>query len=203
MAILFSGIVTVASVAIPAGGLLAVAWARWSGTPWAEIGYVRPKNWIASVAIGFAVGISVKFFLKAVVMPLLGADPVNRTYHYLVGNSALLPAATWTMLVAGFGEETVFRGYLFERLGRVIGPRPGANVIILLLASGLFAIAHYWDQGLAGAEQATFTGLVFGTIFIVTGQIWIPMIAHAAYDLTALAMIYWNAESTVAHWIFK
>ena len=203
MAILFSGIVTVASVAIPAGGLLAVAWARWSGTPWAEIGYVRPKNWIASVAIGFAVGISVKFFLKAVVMPLLGADPVNRTYHYLVGNSALLPAATWTMLVAGFGEETVFRGYLFERLGRVIGRRPGANVIILLLASGLFAIAHYWDQGLAGAEQATFTGLVFGTIFIVTGQIWIPMIAHAAYDLTALAMIYWNAESTVAHWIFK
>jgi len=66
-----------------------------------------------------------------------------------------------------------------------------------------------WVRDLEGAglatfsEQATFTGLVFGTTFLVTGQIWIPMIAHAAFDLTALAMIYSNVESSVAHWIFK
>jgi hypothetical protein len=29
------------------------------------------------------------------------------------------------------------------------------------------------------------------------------MIAHVAFDLTALAMIYWNLESAVAHLIFK
>ncbi len=29
------------------------------------------------------------------------------------------------------------------------------------------------------------------------------MIAHAAFDLTALAMIYWNLETTVAHLIFR
>ena len=29
------------------------------------------------------------------------------------------------------------------------------------------------------------------------------MIAHAAFDLTAYAMIYWNFESAVAHLIFK
>lgn len=27
--------------------------------------------------------------------------------------------------------------------------------------------------------------------------------AHAAFDLAALAMIYWNLESTVAHLVFK
>jgi len=29
------------------------------------------------------------------------------------------------------------------------------------------------------------------------------MIAHAAFDLTALTLIYWNLESHVAHLIFK
>ena len=47
------------------------------------------------------------------------------------------------------------------------------------------------------------TGLLFGTIVAVTGRIWIPMVAHAAFDLTALAMIYWSLESAVAHAIFE
>ena len=55
----------------------------------------------------------------------------------------------------------------------------------------------------AGVEQATIVGLVFGTIFAVTGRIWMLIVAHAAFDLTALAMIYWNLESTVAHLVFK
>ena len=29
------------------------------------------------------------------------------------------------------------------------------------------------------------------------------MFAHAAFDLTALAIIYWNLEFKVAHLIFK
>ncbi len=47
------------------------------------------------------------------------------------------------------------------------------------------------------------TGLLFGTIVAVTGRIWIPMVAHAVFDLTALAMIYWSLESAVAHAIFE
>jgi hypothetical protein len=39
---------------------------------------------------------------------------------------------------------------------------------------------------------------VFGTIFAVPGRIWMLMCAHPAFDLTALAMIYWNLESAVA-----
>jgi hypothetical protein len=30
-----------------------------------------------------------------------------------------------------------------------------------------------------------------------------PMVAHAAYDLTAVAIIYWDIESTIAHVVFK
>jgi hypothetical protein len=50
--------------------------------------------------------------MKALVMPLLGADPINHTYHYLVGNTAALPA--FMILSGGFGEETVDRGFLCD-----------------------------------------------------------------------------------------
>jgi membrane protease YdiL (CAAX protease family) len=73
----------------------------------------------------------------------------------------------------------------------------------VVLTSAVFASGHYADQGLAGVEQATFTGLAFGTIFAITGRIWMVMCAHAAFDLTALAIIYCDLESKVAHFVFK
>jgi membrane protease YdiL (CAAX protease family) len=104
---------------------------------------------------------------------------------------------------AGFGEETVFRGYLFERLRKLSGPGFGVTTAIVLFTAGWFGLEHYPVQGLAGAEQATIVGLVFGTIFAVTGRLWMLMCAHAAFDLTALAIIYWDLEADVAHLIFK
>ena len=59
------------------------------------------------------------------------------------------------------------------------------------------------SRGSPASEQATIFGLVFGTIFAVTGRIWMLIIAHAAFDLTALAMIYWGLESDIAYLIFK
>ena len=188
----------------PLSAVLVLLWAWRSRTPWREIGYLRPHSWVGSLAVGIVFGSAFKFAMKAIVMPLLGADPINRAYHYLVGNRAALPAAILAMIVsAGFGEETVFRGYMFERLGKLFGSGARAKTFIVLFTSGLFGLAHYPDQRIAGAEQATITGLVFGTIFAVTGRIWLPVFAHAAFDLTALAIIYWNLESKVAHLVFK
>ncbi len=189
---------------VPLSAILVLVWARRSRTPWRAIGYVRPKSWTGSLAVGIAFGSAFKFLMKSIVMPLLGADPINQAFHYLAGNRAALPVALYAMIVgAGFGEETVFRGYLFERFGKLFGPGVWAKTFIVLLTSVWFGLGHYPLQGLAGVEQATIVGLVFGTIFAVTGRICMLMFAHAAFDLTALAMIYWNLESDVAHLVFK
>jgi uncharacterized protein len=191
-------------VAAPLGALLVLVWTRLSRTPWREIGYVRPKSWTRDLALGIAFGAAFKLVMKAVVMPLFGADPVNRAYHYLAGNPAALPGILLAVIVgAGFGEETLFRGYLFERLGKLFGTGVWARAFTVLFTAALFGLAHYSDQGLAGAEQATITGLVFGTIFAVTGQLWMLVFAHAAFDVTAVAIIYWDVESAVAHLLFK
>jgi membrane protease YdiL (CAAX protease family) len=188
----------------PLSALLVLAWIRLSRTPWREIGYVRPHSWITSVIVGIAFGCAFKLLLKAIVMPLLGAPPINHAYHHLVGNRAALPGILFLIIVgAGFGEETLFRGYLFERFGKLFGRTIWAMLLIVLLTSAWFGAIHYPVQGLAGAEQATIVGLIFGSIFAVTGRIFMPMVAHTAFDLTALAIIYWNLEADVARLIFK
>jgi membrane protease YdiL (CAAX protease family) len=196
-------IIVLTSVIKPLSALLVLLWAWRSHTPWREIGYVRPKSWIGSLAVGIVFGCALKLLMKVIVMPLLGAPAINPAYHYLAGNGAALPGMIFTMIVAGFAEETLFRGYLFERLGKLFGTGPGAKVSIVLLTSALFASGHYSNMGLPGVEQAMITGLAFGTIFAITGRIWMVMCAHAAFDLAAVAIIYWNLETTVAHLVFK
>ena len=187
----------------PLATVLVLAWVSASRTSWREIGFVRPKSWVRTTILGIGFGCALKFVLKGIVMPLLGADPINRTYHYLAANLAASVVMAFYILVASFNEETVFRGFVFERLGKLLGPNLPAKIATVLVSSAWFAAVHYVEQGVAGVEQAAITGLAFGTIFAVTRQIWISMVAHAAYDLTAIAIIYWNIESTIAHVVFK
>ena len=203
----FGPIGVLAALAIVAlgslGGVPVLLWAALSRTPWRELGFVRPPSWARTVAAGVLAGVAFKLLMKAIVMPLLGAPDTNAAYRDLVGNDAALPGMIFTMIVgAGFGEEAVFRGFLFERLGRLLGPGAAAKAAIVLLTSVLFGIAHWTDQGLAGVEQATITGLAFGTSYAMTGRIWTVMIAHAAFDLTAVAIIWRGLESRVAHSVF-
>lgn len=190
-------------VIVPMSGLLVLLWAHRSRTPWSELGFRRPKSWPATVAVGIVFGVAFKLLMKIIVMPLLGADPINHAYHHMVGNTAALPGLLYSLIAgAGFGEETLFRGYLFERLRKLFGSGTPAKILIVVLTSIFFGLLHYHDQKLAGVEQATIFGLVFGAIFSFTGRIWMLMIAHAAFDLTALAIIYWGLEEQVARAIF-
>ncbi len=187
----------------PVGAVLVVIWAWLSGTPWNEIGYVRPRNWPATLVVGVVIGVAFKFAMKAIVMPLLGADPVNHAYHFLSGNRAALPGMIFTVLIgAGFAEETFYRGYLFERLGKLLGSSIAARLAILVVTSLLFGAAHYGDQGLAGLEQAAITGFVFGVMLLGTRTIVLPMVAHVAFDVTAVWIIYSNLEAHIGHLIF-
>jgi hypothetical protein len=82
----------------------------------------------------------------------------------------------------------------------------GDNVARLVRETGVgeahFSVKDAANQGRAGVEQATIVGLVFGTIFAITRRIWMLMVAHAAFDLTAVAIIYWDLERAVAEVFF-
>jgi CAAX protease family protein len=184
----------------PLSAVLVLVWVVLSQTPWAAIAYAAPRNWLASTAIGLSFGVALKLVMKTLVMPLFGAPAINPAYHYLAGNrEAALLFVPAVIVVAGFGEETLYRGWMFERLGRFVR----SKAAIVILTSLVFGAAHYAVQGVAGVEQATIVGLILGSMVASTGRIWTAMCAHAAFDITAIAIIYWNLEEPVAHLIFR
>lgn len=201
-AILLTGTIIIGHIAIPLGASLVLLWRKLSQTPWQQIGYVQPKSWTKIILTGVLFGFIFKLFTKAVVMPLLGAGPRNLAYHYLSGNSALLPFAAWGMLVAGFAEETVFRGFLFERLSKFFGAHWWTKPVTVLLTSLWFGLGHIQNQGTMGALHATLFGLVIGTLYAKRYNLFFLMISHAMYDMTALVLIYWNLETAVAKFFF-
>ena len=208
----FGPLGVVAMLAIFASSLLGFAvtailvfvWARFSNTPLRDLGFGPLRHPAATLLAGLALGIVLKLALKSIAMPLLGAPATNPTYHYLVGNAAALPWLIATVLIsATFGEEVFFRGYLFERLGALLGTTRAALFAAVLVTTALFASGHYADQGLPGVEQASMTGLVLGGIYAWRKEIWLPMIVHAAYDWTAIVIIYMDWEEAVATWYLR
>jgi uncharacterized protein len=182
----------------PLSALLVLLWARLSGTPLADLGFRRPPDWPVTILLGTVAGIALKFLMKAIVMPLLGAPPVNEAYQFLQGNSAALPGLFYAIIVgAGFGEETLFRGFFFERL-QPLGRRAVGMVAIVALTSLVFGLAHYPDQGLPGTQQAMVVGLVYGAMYAATRSLALPIVTHIAFNLTALWMIYFGLETRIA-----
>lgn len=192
------------AVTVPIGAVIVLIWAWLSRTPFRDLGFVRPGSWLTGLVIGIVCGVGLKFLMKAVVLPLLGAPPVNQAFHYLAGNlPATIEFALYALVGAGIGEEIVFRGYLFERFGKIFGTGAIGSGAALVLITLIFGSLH-WSQGLYGIVNATVVGGLLGLGYLFNKRrLWSVMVAHAAFDLTAAAMIYYDAEPAVAHAIFR
>jgi len=164
---------------------------------------VRPKSWLLTIAGGIVVGVAFKLLMKAVVMPLLGAPDTNPAFQYLVHNGEALPGTLLKVIVtAGVGEEIVWRGFLFERLGHLIGMTRRARIATVIITATLFGLAHYSSQHWMGVVQAFIMGSLAGAYFAATRRIWPLIVVHAAFDVIAVLIIYWGLETRVAHFVF-
>ena len=85
----------------------------------------------------------------------------------------------------------------------MLGTTAAAIVVIVAFTSVWFGAEHYSLQGLAGVQQATVVGLVFGAVFATTRRLPMLMVAHAAFDIVAVALIYWELETAVARAFFR
>ncbi|MEX2188191.1 MAG: CPBP family intramembrane glutamic endopeptidase [Pirellulales bacterium] len=100
--------------------------------------------------------------------------------------------ATWLQLVvvcalAGLGEEMLFRGLIQRGLRDALG-EPYGVWAGLAIASVTFGLAHSVTRGYAIA--AGLVGLYFGGLLILTDNLLVPIVAHAAYDLGAFVYLF-------------
>lgn len=80
---------------------------------------------------------------------------------------------------AGLGEETLFRGLIQAGLSDRLGPASG-----VILASAVFGLLHALTA--AYAVIAGLIGAYLGTLYLMTGDLTVPVVSHALYDLVAL-----------------
>ena len=184
-------------------GPLVLLWVLIARVPWRDLGFIRPKSWALTIAIGILGGIASKLFMKSIVMPMLGAPDRNSNFDYLVGNTGALPTMMLYLIVgAGFAEELIARGFMFERLGRLIGRSRNALIATVLITSTLFGLAHLPEQQWVGAVNAFIVSVIVGTVFAVYRNLWTVIIWHAAFDICALLILYFDIDTKIANAFF-
>ncbi len=80
---------------------------------------------------------------------------------------------------AGLGEEMLFRGLIQPALALAVGSVPA-----LLLTSLAFGALHPITR--AYVVLAALIGIYLGILQLITGNLLVPIIAHAVYDFVAL-----------------
>ncbi|QKK02716.1 MAG: CPBP family intramembrane metalloprotease [Pseudomonadota bacterium] len=82
-------------------------------------------------------------------------------------------------LLAGVGEELLFRGVVQDGLAGLAHP-----VIAIAVAAALFGLVH--AVSLAYLIVATVIGLYLGLIYHWNGNLLVPIVIHALYDWIAI-----------------
>lgn len=80
-------------------------------------------------------------------------------------------------VMAGVGEEIVFRGFLLA----VLIPALGDPWIALLVSSLAFGVLHAY-QGTWGVVRTGLLGGLFGVSILLDGTLWPAVIVHVLYD---------------------
>lgn len=88
-------------------------------------------------------------------------------------------------LMAGLGEELLFRGVIQAGLAGPLGTSAA-----LALASLLFGFAHYVSR--AYFVLATLIGFYLGLLYLWTDNLLVPILVHALYDWAALRFLLWR-----------
>ena len=108
------------------------------------------------------------------------------------------PMRLWQLglisLLAGLGEELLFRGWLQAGIAGWIGG-PAGPWIGLVLASLVFGVCYAVTR--LYALLATLAGIYLGLVFLLTDHLLPAILAHALYDFAALVYMTRFAERKV------
>jgi membrane protease YdiL (CAAX protease family) len=162
-----------------------------------DIGFARPPRLRRAIAIGVVAGLAIEIFAISVTTPLIasltGTPPDVSDLRDVVGNwQLLLILLVVSWILAAFGEELAFRGYLMNRVADGFGRTRIAWIISLVAVSVFFGMGH-GTQGVAGIIQESLSGCWLGVLFLASGRnLTVPIVAHGVSNSLALALIYLN-----------
>ncbi|GCE27929.1 hypothetical protein KDA_34130 [Dictyobacter alpinus] len=165
--------------------IMALLWLR--GSSWSQMGLRTPLHWRSTLLTGLIGGL-VLFLMSTLVF-----SPIIETFVHSAPNTQLLdtvrgnPIELATTLISiwtsvAFGEELIYRGYLFNRIADVFNDSGLGWTIAVFGQAIIFGLAHIY-QGLAGILLTTAYGVMAGLLYLISRRnLWPCVIAHGLVD---------------------
>jgi uncharacterized protein len=141
---------------------------------------------IFTLTILFSVGIVLWKKLKKLPRKYGAADRL-KSFDYFFPQ-------TWTerrwfaflCVTAGVCEETLYRGFLLHYLH--VLPFSLNLTLALVIAAAIFGLGHLYT-GLSGVLGTAAFGFLMSALFLLSGNLLLPMIFHATADLRILVLL--------------
>ena len=172
---------------------------RVRGLGWRDVGLRSgpvPQWPLAKIlAVGVGVGCAMEalelFATQPLLTKILGRGPDLHELQPLIGNIKLLILGiVLAWILAAFGEEIVYRGYLTNRFAEIFGASKNAWIVAAVLVTLLFGLAHF-PQGPTGIIENVIDGAILSALYFATGRnLWAPIIAHGIQDTVDVLLIY-------------
>jgi membrane protease YdiL (CAAX protease family) len=172
---------------------LAVLGASWFmlRRPLEDLGFVSPGGlgfWIGLVLLVAATGFLLYSWRSAKTATAAEkskqSEYVQEVAHYLPQTTQELQSFYRVSVTAGIVEEIVYRGFVLWYLAQFM-----PLWLAVIVSSLAFGLGHIY-QGVNGATRAGLVGLAFAIFYVVTGSIWLPIVAHAILDITQGATMH-------------
>jgi len=151
------------------------------------LGAVTAVGWVAIMQFVYIP--SIKYFFQV---------PDYTEYNFIKSSMIrLLMTILAALIVGGFYEEIVFRGYIQNVLEKRIFKR-FSPLISILVTSLLFGFYHF-QQDIFAIIAAVMGGLYWSILDKKFGNLWIPIVSHALFDTITLILIYKEAFGIMSY----
>ena len=141
--------------------------------------------------VAILVGISAAAFMVVLVFVTLRCPigPIAHIKDFLIRELLpMLAGCTWAEIglvcvVAGIGEEMLFRGVVQGALAKSLGPATG-----VVIGSILFGLCHPISR--TYVVLAGLLGGFLGILWLLSGNLLAPIVAHGVYDFAVLSILF-------------
>jgi uncharacterized protein len=182
---LYDAVVRALFFALIVAVVLLVAGRLLDRRPFTDFGFHLSRRWWADLGLGL--GLGALLVLATVGLELaLGWVRVTDTVVAAPGRpfAATILLGIIAVAAVAFGEEASFRGYPIRNLSEGLGTSRRALVAAVAIPAFFFGSAHVANEGAnwLSTTNTVLYGLVFGTAYVMTGELALPIGLHIGWD---------------------
>jgi membrane protease YdiL (CAAX protease family) len=151
-----------------------------------DYGFHLGRRWWTELAFGLVLGALLLFGVLAIELAM-GWVRVTGSFAPASPGQPFVATILIGVVAAAsvaFGEETSYRGYPIKNLREGFGRARWGTVVAVLIAAAFFGLAHSTNENATwlGAINIAVFGVLFGTCYVLTGELALPIGLHFAWD---------------------